>query len=126
MGILVVFYFILQLPWLILAADSDCNEICGTDAIPFPFRIKTGCGNLDFVSRNIQTDPVLGSCLQRRDNSMKQTVGGRSTAGNIGQDFIIIGLQAPPSDNMFTLLAPAGRQVQEIQLATSLDQVQPK
>ncbi|KAK8987883.1 hypothetical protein V6N11_065489 [Hibiscus sabdariffa] len=82
---------------------------------------SVGCGNLDFVSRNIQTDPVLGSCLQRRDNSMKQTVGGRSTAGNIGQ-----GLQAPPSDNMFTLLAPAGRQVQEIQLATSLDQVQPK
>ncbi|KAE8669780.1 Nucleic acid-binding proteins superfamily isoform 1 [Hibiscus syriacus] len=51
MGIHMVFYFILQLPWLIRlttsfeAGGSGCNEACGTLAIRFPFGIKTGCYN---------------------------------------------------------------------------------
>ncbi|KAE8699191.1 Detected protein of unknown function [Hibiscus syriacus] len=161
MGILMVFYFMLQLPWLIPAADSDCNEMCGTVAIPFPFGIKTGCyisswfrvtcnktangpkpfissinlellgkfrpydkliavenpvtylncgnkgsngttsassvnltgspfffssrynrfgsvgcGNLVFVSRDIRTDRVVGSCLQRRCGDPTSKSGG--------------------------------------------------
>ncbi|KAE8723819.1 Nucleic acid-binding proteins superfamily isoform 3 [Hibiscus syriacus] len=40
----------------------------------------------------------------------------------VSQDLQLWLSNAPPSDNMFTLLARAGRQVQEIQLATSLDQ----
>ncbi|PPS04109.1 hypothetical protein GOBAR_AA16557 [Gossypium barbadense] len=40
-----VFYFILQLSWLIRAANSDCHETCGNVAIPLPFGIKTGCYN---------------------------------------------------------------------------------
>ncbi|KAK6279340.1 hypothetical protein POUND7_019607 [Theobroma cacao] len=40
----------------------------------------------------------------------------------VSQDLQLWLSNAPPSDNMFTLLARAGRQVQEIQLTTSLDQ----
>ncbi|OMO55475.1 hypothetical protein COLO4_35975 [Corchorus olitorius] len=40
----------------------------------------------------------------------------------VSQDLQLWLSNAPPSDNMFTLLARAGRQVQEIQLKTSLDQ----
>ncbi|KAH1096242.1 hypothetical protein J1N35_013163 [Gossypium stocksii] len=43
MGICLVFYFILQLPWLIRAASSDCNERCGRVRIWYPFGIRTGC-----------------------------------------------------------------------------------
>lgn len=43
MGICLVFYFILQLPWLIRAASSDCNETCGSVRIWHPFGIRTGC-----------------------------------------------------------------------------------
>ncbi|KAL1111155.1 hypothetical protein V6Z11_D02G039000 [Gossypium hirsutum] len=43
MGICMVFYFILQLPWLIRAASSDCNETCGSVVIRYPFGIRTGC-----------------------------------------------------------------------------------
>ncbi|KAK8682461.1 hypothetical protein V6N13_054849 [Hibiscus sabdariffa] len=38
-----VFYFILQLPWLIRASSSDCQENCGVIDIRFPFGIKKGC-----------------------------------------------------------------------------------
>ncbi|TYI38487.1 hypothetical protein ES332_A02G031300v1 [Gossypium tomentosum] len=38
-----VFYFILQLPWLIRAASSDCHETCGSVVIRYPFGIRTGC-----------------------------------------------------------------------------------
>ncbi|XVE84625.1 hypothetical protein DITRI_Ditri17bG0027700 [Diplodiscus trichospermus] len=40
----------------------------------------------------------------------------------VSQDLQLWLSNAPPSDDMFTLLARAGRQVQEIQLTTSLDQ----
>ncbi|MBA0797463.1 hypothetical protein Gohar_008163, partial [Gossypium harknessii] len=49
MGVSFVFYFILQLPWLIRrvasleAGDSRCSETCGTVSIPYPFGIKRGC-----------------------------------------------------------------------------------
>ncbi|KAK8307960.1 hypothetical protein V6Z11_D02G022000 [Gossypium hirsutum] len=49
MGVSFVFYFILQLPWLIRpvtsleAGDSGCSETCGTVSIPYPFGIKRGC-----------------------------------------------------------------------------------
>ncbi|KAK8571566.1 hypothetical protein V6N12_027648 [Hibiscus sabdariffa] len=38
-----VLYFILQLPWLIRASSSDCQENCGVIDIRFPFGIKKGC-----------------------------------------------------------------------------------
>lgn len=49
MGAGFLFYFILQLPWLIRpatsleAGDSGCSETCGTVSIPQPFGIKRGC-----------------------------------------------------------------------------------
>nr|KJB28225.1 hypothetical protein B456_005G035300 [Gossypium raimondii] len=33
----------LQLPWLIRAASSDCHETCGSVVIRYPFGIRTGC-----------------------------------------------------------------------------------
>ncbi|KAE8714509.1 Nucleic acid-binding proteins superfamily isoform 1 [Hibiscus syriacus] len=167
MGIRMVFYVILHLPWLIRPATSNaarastCEEICGDVPLPFPFGIQpgcynsswfsvtcnetvhgfkpfisrinlellgkfwpddnvisvnnpvtylncgdkgnngttsavsvnltgtpfffsnkfnefgsVGCGNLVFVSRNIQTDPILGSCLQRRCGDLTTKLGG--------------------------------------------------
>ncbi|KAK8703592.1 hypothetical protein V6N13_047243 [Hibiscus sabdariffa] len=43
MGVVFLLYFILQLPWLLRAASSDCQEYCGAVGIRFPFGIKTGC-----------------------------------------------------------------------------------
>ncbi|KAL4272555.1 hypothetical protein GQ457_13G028740 [Hibiscus cannabinus] len=43
MGVVFVLYFILQLPWLLRAASSDCQEYCGAVGVRFPFGIKTGC-----------------------------------------------------------------------------------
>ncbi|PPD98354.1 hypothetical protein GOBAR_DD04603 [Gossypium barbadense] len=43
MGICMLFYFMLQLPWLIRAASSDCHETCGSVVIRYPFGIRTGC-----------------------------------------------------------------------------------
>ncbi|CAA2991012.1 30S ribosomal S1-like, partial [Olea europaea subsp. europaea] len=40
----------------------------------------------------------------------------------VSQDLQLWLSNAPPTGNMYTLLARAGRQVQEIQLTTSLDQ----
>ncbi|KAK8549299.1 hypothetical protein V6N13_008975 [Hibiscus sabdariffa] len=147
MGILVVFYFTLQLPWLLHSHSHSesksaatlnswfrvtCNETangqkpfissinlellgkfrpydklvavknpvtylnCGSEGnngsisaasvnltgSPFFFSSRynrfesVGCGNLVFVSRNIQTDPVLGSCLQRRCGGLTSKLGG--------------------------------------------------
>ncbi|KAK8675652.1 hypothetical protein V6N13_033717 [Hibiscus sabdariffa] len=51
MGIRLVFYFILQLPWLMplttsfQAGGSGCNETCGNVDITYPFGIETGCYN---------------------------------------------------------------------------------
>ncbi|KAK8571575.1 hypothetical protein V6N12_027657 [Hibiscus sabdariffa] len=55
MGVGVVFYFILQLPWLVPAVtatgatrpygrcSNDCDETCGNVPIPHPFGIRSGC-----------------------------------------------------------------------------------
>ncbi|KAK8548352.1 hypothetical protein V6N12_061266 [Hibiscus sabdariffa] len=55
MGVGVVFYFVLQLPWLIPAVtatgatrsydrcSNDCDETCGNVPIPHPFGIRSGC-----------------------------------------------------------------------------------
>ncbi|KAL4366661.1 hypothetical protein GQ457_05G027690 [Hibiscus cannabinus] len=51
MGICFVFYFILQLPWLMplttsfQAGGSGCNETCGNVDITYPFGTETGCYN---------------------------------------------------------------------------------
>ncbi|KAL4271989.1 hypothetical protein GQ457_13G028610 [Hibiscus cannabinus] len=43
MGVCFVLYCILQLPWLLRAASSDCQEKCGDIDIRSPFGMKTGC-----------------------------------------------------------------------------------
>ncbi|KAE8714510.1 hypothetical protein F3Y22_tig00110195pilonHSYRG00117 [Hibiscus syriacus] len=43
MDVGLVFCFILQLPWLIPAANSDCYETCGNVQILYPFGITRGC-----------------------------------------------------------------------------------
>ncbi|KAK8626181.1 hypothetical protein V6N13_133833 [Hibiscus sabdariffa] len=43
MGVCFVLYCILQLPWFLRAASSDCQEKCGDIDIRSPFGMKTGC-----------------------------------------------------------------------------------
>ncbi|KAH1096128.1 hypothetical protein J1N35_013049 [Gossypium stocksii] len=88
------------------SADSDSLTTSNSSTIePLP--------GLDAIFKELLQEDGINDVRISRQGFEKRVVS---------QDLQLCLLNAPPSDNMFTLLARAGRQVQEIQLATSLDQ----
>ncbi|KAG8499893.1 hypothetical protein CXB51_006331 [Gossypium anomalum] len=88
------------------SADSDSLTTSNSSTIePLP--------GLDAIFKELLQEDGINDVRINRQGFEKRVVS---------QDLQLWLSNAPPSDNMFTLLARAGRQVQEIQLATSLDQ----
>ncbi|MBA0797466.1 hypothetical protein Gohar_008165, partial [Gossypium harknessii] len=88
------------------SADSDSLTTSNSSTIePLP--------GLDAIFKELLQEDGINDVRISRQGFEKRVVS---------QDLQLWLSNAPPSDNMFTLLARAGRQVQEIQLATSLDQ----
>ncbi|GMI64372.1 S1 RNA-binding ribosomal protein 1 [Hibiscus trionum] len=88
------------------SADSDSLTASNNSTIePLP--------GLDVIFKELLQEDGINDVWISRQGFEKRVVS---------QDLQLWLSNAPPSDNMFTLLARAGRQVQEIQLATSLDQ----
>ncbi|KAH1096123.1 hypothetical protein J1N35_013044 [Gossypium stocksii] len=86
------------------SADSDSLTTSNSSTIePLP--------GLDAIFKELLQEDGINDVRISRPGFEKRVVS---------QDYV--SYSAPPSDNMFTLLARAGRQAQEIQLATSLDQ----
>lgn len=88
------------------SADSDSLTTSNSSTIePLP--------GLDAIFKELLQEDGINDVRISRQGFEKRVVS---------QDLQLWLSNVPPSDNMFTLLARAGRQVQEIQLATSLDQ----
>lgn len=87
------------------SANSDSLTISDNTIEPLP--------GLDAIFKELLQEDGIYDVRISRQGFEKRVVS---------QDLQLWLSNAPPSDDMFTLLARAGRQVQEIQLTTSLDQ----